>query len=312
MSTTLNEIAVRYTQELFHHLFPVISVVVGWFSTYVDWSRLEKGVERKVIAARGEVFYEQVNWDHFGSNSSCQPPVFLTETAKRLFGERHIRHVYIRRTQLSPDLAASIASLPYLEGFRADTAGMDAVSLRPFLKATNLRALEVMGNESLTDDAFVGLSNLRKLKILNVSRTGITDRTWHVVLELPELEVLDISRTKIEGKSSTKPKRKRSFRELSAERCQLSDEFGSVVESSPHLRVLFLKNASTLTDEAVAQFAAHPALEDLTLSNAKITDKSMELFAAFPKLKRLNVSNTKVTETAKERFRLSRDDVELR
>jgi hypothetical protein len=312
MSISVSEILSRYYQDGSHVLFAALAAISAWCSTHAQLAQFERDVERDVIAAGGSMLYGQFDWDSPNAVKLPQSPGSIRGFTKWIFGERQICQVSMRRAVISPELAERIARLPYLESFRAEISGMDSARIRPFLKATNLRALQLSENKELTDEALAGLSQLHHLRILDLSYNQITDKTWDEIIQLRELETLNIGRTRIEAKKLPKAKGFPNLQEVWAERCPLSDEFGILVGASPKLRLIFLKNANTLTDDAVSKFAGHSSLETVTLSNTRITDKSMEILATLPKLKRLHRGNTIVTKTAIERFRILRNDVEVR
>lgn len=310
MSTSLSEISYHLYQEGGRTFFAIITAIGAWFSTHAEYARCEREVEQKLNAIGGTLLYGRYDWEQ--QYPRPQPVGFSATFTKALFGERHICGVYIRGTELPPDLAERIATLPYLENFRAEIAGLDEARIRPFLKATHLRSLQISENDKLDDDALTGLSQLHRLRMLDLSGTPITDRTWAEICSLPELEMLNVSRTKFAGSKQPHAKGLPNLQEVWAERCSLSDDFGEVLASSKKLRLIFFKNARTWTDEGVNHLTGHATLERVSMGGTGITDKSLDVLVTLPKLRRLSKANTKLTIEATERFRIVRPEVDLR
>ncbi len=165
---------------------------------------------------------------------------------------------------------AHLSKQPALRGIMLTGAGPTAEGLTQGLAA--LPSLEKLFLVDMSDTAVAALPVLGKLQALK--KLSITNGRWDVrqLPSLPNLQELEFTRNTLL---------------TSADLLQFA-RFGK-------LRVLDLSYNGKLDDTGWDSLAAHPALEELVLSNTRLTDASVPTLSTLKKVRKMNLRGTKIT-----------------
>ena len=167
--------------------------------------------------------------------------------------------------------------------FKHKLALPDSVSLGDIKKATAIQELDLGGNQYIQNIA--PLAQLIDLKVLNLSRTKITDLT--PIRNLTELTDLDLSDTKVNDLSPLKYSTK--LNRLNLSNTEVKDI--SILDKMAHLTALNL-HSTPVQDFATLNYL--PAITDIDASNTSLTH--LFSFDSLFNVERINVARTKVVD----------------
>jgi hypothetical protein len=166
--------------------------------------------------------------------------------------------------------SADILNLPEETAAVAGANLDDQLVIELLSRCHRLRAINLMGNEELTDTSLTQLANELDLEDIDLGLCHMmSDRTPSALAGLPHLRTLSLAWC-----------------------YPITDASLVALAQSKTLAKLLLGGCENLTDEGVGALAQMPSLEWLELPEfAEITDKAIEALAAAPKLSNLRLSN---------------------
>jgi hypothetical protein len=288
----------------------IITIIAAWCAFQANRGRLERQVEREVLAIGGRIESSQTDW----SNHQPVAPSWYEASYERamvaLFSRRYIRSVDVSNRDVTKECLDHVFQLPHLQCFEARSCGLSDDHLRGLGNATDLVLLNVAENALLSDAAFCELTKLRRLRFLCLGRTQTTDETLNLISELPSLVSVSLSNTNMTGKTVRSFAAAESLKRFCAEQTPIGDQLLTVLATCPNLEVLWISK-SKITDGGVSQLRNHPNLTYVIISGGQLTDASLFSLEGLPKLKRLTVTGWKTTFEAKSEFRKKRPDVDV-
>lgn len=159
----------------------------------------------------------------------------------------------------------------------------------------SLRSLDLTGNAALEDRHLAPLGALESLEMLNLAKTGISDKAFEHLGALPLLRVLGVQGTLVTGSGLAKhplPK----LTHLYAGTTDITDGALASLKASPDLVFLDLNNCKAISDRGVAELAGLTKLERLDLSLTRVTDAIAPTLGKLAQLKKLNLYGVPVTD----------------
>lgn len=144
----------------------------------------------------------------------------------------------------------------------------------------------------VSDPAMFVIKDVRGLKDLDLSHTGVTDVGMRVLSNMREIEVLNLSYTKTTGEGLQHVPWKR-LRELHLAGAALTPTGMQQIARFRELNRLSL-NSSFVTDECVKSVGNIP-LQTLNISETAVTDAGLVWLQSLTELESLQMSNSKIT-----------------
>lgn len=184
----------------------------------------------------------------------------------------------------------------------------------------SLKKLTMSYSRVDSDDDCSYLKNLRGLEELRMNWTDTGDRALSNIADLPNLRILDLSKTKVTNGGISYLKRANNlkvlvlwdtkvtagaFKELAGchalsdvwlSRSKVDDADVSALASLPALSVLKLAETA-IGNSGVAQLKIASKLVDLDLRDTKITDAALKDIEQFPALKSVTISSCRFLTT---------------
>jgi hypothetical protein len=269
-------------------LMAVITVIATWCAFQANRARLERQVEREVVALGGRIDCSRTDWTTL---QPVPPPWYLASYERAmaaLFSRRYIRSVDVNEREVSKECLAHVFQLPHLESFKARGCGLSDEHLRGLGAAVHLVRFEVESAD-VTDGGLCGLSQLHRLRFLHVGSTQATDETLKRIADLPCLVNISLSNKTMTGSSIQNLAAAQTLKVFTA-RAPIGDEFLKVLATCPNLKVLaLLSSRPRITDGGVSHLRNHPNLTVVYVWGEQLTDASCESLEGLPNLKHANV-----------------------
>lgn len=161
------------------------------------------------------------------------------------------------------------------------------------LKMKYLRTLVLSNSKSITD---AGISVLAALPIaeLYLESTGITDRSLNVISQLSKLRTLNISSTAVTNQNLASLANCPDLKVLDLSKTKLAASDLSQISSLKSLRELNLSHTK-VNDKAMTSLTGMQDLNNLNLSNTAVGNAGMIQVSKLEHLTKLNLSNTQIT-----------------
>ena len=182
------------------------------------------------------------------------------------------------KKKLPDDFLSQLSALPEIEFLGLENTEISESDWHNLSKFRKLKIIH-LGNSNISDDGVKSLSELPELDTLSMSDTkGITDSALPYISKLPKLTNLKLQSTKITDQG---------LRTL-----------------SPHseLGILELRGLK-VTSDGVELLKNIPTLKVVTLDWTDVDDRALDFLAALPELRVLQLSRTHVTTTGVQHFR---------
>lgn len=165
-------------------------------------------------------------------------------------------------------------------------AGLEAVA--------SLGTLEVLSLAGASDGDLVRLSNLKRLRCLELLDAKVTDDGLASLAELPRLERLSVNGIYVTGAGFARLSHLSRLWQLDLRGCGLENEGLAGLENLCALRSLDIAN--TPVTGALAHIGKLRSLRQLNLCGTEINDLAMSDFPPLPWLEELVLCNTRITE----------------
>jgi Leucine-rich repeat (LRR) protein len=213
----------------------------------------------------------------------------------------HATSIDLRKTALSAEVLAKLASLQALQSANlADTTLDDALLTELVKAAPQLVSLDLRGC-TLADAAMSDIGKLSGLKVLRLSgkngKTTVADDGMKPLAALKSLKVLAVDNLWIGKPGIEQLVGLPELEELYLAETLVDDDTIALIAKFPKLKKLRLSRTS-VGDAALAALKDCRTLEELDLSeNSVITDAGMESLAAITTLKKLNLWRVQISDT---------------
>lgn len=139
-------------------------------------------------------------------------------------------------------------------------------------KLEHLSELDLYLSKIDDDNLMTICQKLKKLKLLNISYSAVTDVGLCLIIHLDCLETLNMSG------------------------CDISDIALTYVGSLSQLHRLDISSCYEITDEGISHLSNIASLKSLSLKRCKVTDKSMQYIAAMSSLQILAIGGIRITD----------------
>jgi Leucine-rich repeat (LRR) protein len=207
-------------------------------------------------------------------------------------------------------ILAGVSTLEELDLFYADTA---PGSLRHVMHLPKLKSLRCPATADDNDFVYIGrmdsldelslsrcslstariahLKDLRKLRVLDVSRDGargseVTDASFRYIAQMSNLEVLWLNCAAVSDTGLSELRSLKKLRELSLVGTNVTDAGVRGLSSLTDVRTLFLP--AGFTDEGMAYLKSFRDLEELDLRNTSVGDAGLMYVKDLPRLRVLS------------------------
>lgn len=233
-----------------------------------------------------------------------------------------LRHLSLRRTQVTKEGLARIAPLKRLETLMFhETRGMNDACLAALAQASSLRQLDFDGTEvtdagiaqlismpnlaglsvmpapNLSDAATAHFVKMPALIRLFLTKSQLTDVGLAQLKPMTRLQRLFLGDSKVSGTGLAELANCQELRELDLPQCSLSDAGFAALAQLQSLQQLNL--AGTPISAANAQQLTRlKNLQHLTADNSHMTDETIVALATHPTLISLNVTQNELTDKA--------------
>jgi serine/threonine protein kinase len=119
------------------------------------------------------------------------------DVALTLASSIDLRVLDLSDTQVTDRACRELAKHPLLEDLHLSHTQITDVGLKELAACSNLHALYVAGNKSITAESVAHLQALSRLQILDVSETSLGDEAIKVLARFPQLRNLDMTSTNL-------------------------------------------------------------------------------------------------------------------
>jgi hypothetical protein len=181
-----------------------------------------------------------------------------------------------------------------------DASGVTDASLTHAKHLTGLRVLD-LSRSKLSDAGLVALAKHKSLQVLSLYRTSLTDAGLARIATLPTLQRLNIGRTKVTDAGLAHLLKLRHLTHLNVGRTGITGAGLAQLSKLGRLRVLDLSNPvgspkRGIANEHLVHLATLPALRSLVLSyNRRLTTVGFEHLRKLSALTHLDLAGTSVT-----------------
>jgi Leucine-rich repeat (LRR) protein len=156
-----------------------------------------------------------------------------------------------------------------------------------------------LNGTSITDQEFVILTKLPRLRQLSLQHTEISTIGLEQLAQVHSLERLDLGHTLLGDNALPMLASLTNLRVLELPSTLVEGTGLAALTALPNLREIDLGNAP-IANEGMAQLAQLTGLESINLRHTDITDAGMAHFAALKNLKRLDLTSLDITEKGLE------------
>ncbi|MBB73083.1 MAG: hypothetical protein CMJ75_01075 [Planctomycetaceae bacterium] len=223
--------------------------------------------------------------------------LLLNDTRVSDAGVRHIGNMAtlvdldLSGTQVTNQAILTLSKLASLKSLRLHNTRLSGILKFP--QTSSLRSFDISANTALTG---LNVEKIPSIRMLNLSKTGISDETFRPRSALPELRDLNLSETAITGATlerllSSCP----HLQWLNLADSQTNDLGVQNVSHLKQLRVLLL-GRTRISDAAGMHLRQLTSLIDLDLSQTSIGDPGLGELQALTALRRLTLEATQITE----------------
>lgn len=136
--------------------------------------------------------------------------------------------------------------------------------------------LIVIGKSVTGDDALENLSELTRLRVLNVSESGVTNEGMQHLAKIKSLEDINLQRTNITDAGLKTLLEIPSLKRLRLVRCKITDEGLSFLKDRTNLEMLDVKECIGVSDDGMAHLVNLKRLRFLRVWGSKISDAGLK------------------------------------
>jgi hypothetical protein len=180
---------------------------------------------------------------------------------------------------------------------RGDTVlALDSQKPIPELSETTIiEEINLTGFRNITEEHLNQLGNLKTIKRLNLSRTGLKNKNLIKLATLTSLESLNLADNELTFAGLPAIRTLKGLRELNLDGIKPEVDGIDAIGTLTSLRSLSLSR-SGMDNSDLIYLLPLAELEILNLSSTKIGDKGLPIFRVFTELRLLDLSNTRITD----------------
>ena len=208
---------------------------------------------------------------------------------------------YARNSQTNPaDDSRSLSSAsPATEKARLpallDDDSLQKISKEWIEARINRKQLDIGGRYCVDDDVLKTLTKAKDIEILNLADDAVSDQSTKYYSHLP-LRVLNLHRTGISDKSLKEISGIKTLRSLNIGSTAITDAGLSFLSAIPDLKELHLQKCALLTNRAGSALSQIKSLEVLDVSQTKVSNSFLTFVPSATNLTFLDISNTAITD----------------
>lgn len=162
------------------------------------------------------------------------------------------------------------------------------------IRLRQIPGLDLSDHWEITDQSLALLQSQPSLRMLNVTRTKISDAGYHAIRRLKNLAVLMVSE-KTSDRGLVAIQELKNLEDVNLDRARVTDAgLAQAAASWPKLARLDI-SGTAVTDAGLPALAHGPHLTQLVL-NGNITDRGADALKALTALQELDISQTQITD----------------
>ncbi|HEY2412948.1 MAG TPA: hypothetical protein VGI40_11930 [Pirellulaceae bacterium] len=328
----------RFSLRALLLLVTLAAIFLGWFAWRLKTARIQDASAEAIVQAGGQVAYSNQFDGHVSRLTPYQPKTnFLGTWSQKLVGGDPTRKM-VSVTLMDDDSAAAITKYNLRDLKIVRFSGGASITDAAVAHLANCPELQVLYLEraNITDRALESIGRHKKLEELWLANTPVTDAILPGLRELPALRVLDIRGTAISNEGMKQVAALPAVWLLYLDSDRVTDEGIRQLHASqsihsvwlgeqssanldlaniaaiPNLEALTL-TGSLITDDHVAALKGNPKIKDLKFQSCtRLTDASLDIAATLPNLRSLGTQRTPFTAPALQQFKFQRPNCTVR
>lgn len=194
----------------------------------------------------------------------------------------------------------------WVTGVRAKSAPIRKITPELITQCPRLKLLD-LSSTGVGDDELAEIAVLTGLEELNLNHTHVSDVTLERLARLPQLRQLELADTSITDAGLAHIGDAQQLRQLDLGNAPISGDGLLHLARIKELHELSL-GGTDVQDEDLKLLARMKSLVELDLSNTAITDQGLEHLLDLSSLKRLNVAGTEATSDGVEGWKKRYED----
>lgn len=183
----------------------------------------------------------------------------------------------------------------------ADTSVTDA-TIQKLQSCTRLEIISLYGSKRVLGDGFADNANLASLQVLELTHTGVVDRSLLHISKMPNLIRLDLGYTHVTDDGVVDLKGTGNLKSLWLNDTRVKGKCLVTLSLLPRLVGLNLSN-TPLESGAFEQCSFFPALKHLGVAKTKLSDADLLRIAEVTDLETLSIQNTQFSSAAIKQFK---------
>ncbi len=206
-----------------------------------------------------------------------------------------LKRLEVRYCNLETSELRFLAHTPNLEHLRLKASFVVPQSVFRIGVCRQLKSLHLNRHPRLMSVDMFWLKQMEQLEHLDLSETWVDSIILEIISDMPRLRKLDLSSTGCTERGYWNIRGSESLEELTLANCTVGGRVGAILKSFPNLRRLDLTNCS-LGDEDLKSWPEHLRLQELSLSgNKSLTTRGLEMLPNLPELKVLDINCTSIS-----------------
>jgi Leucine-rich repeat (LRR) protein len=168
--------------------------------------------------------------------------------------------------------------------------GIDALPAEGF----EIEVVELGGAAGLRDADLTIVRGLKRLRVLDLSRTPVGDAGLEHIRGLHNLQTVYLKNTRVTDAGLPHLLALVDLTHVDLNGPQITDKGLETLKDLKHLTTLSLSECR-VTDQGLAQLRGHPELRRLMLEGTQVTDAAIDVLLTLAKLEEVNLIDTRVT-----------------
>jgi serine/threonine protein kinase len=203
---------------------------------------------------------------------------------------KNLKLLFMINLYVSDESVALLANLPKLQHLNIGQTKFTGASFSKL--PSSLRSLGAY-DLAVTDDDVAQLKRKTRLIALDLTGSGITDKSLDTILAMKQLEALVIGRTRIGAEGMMRLKELPNLRSLTLNDLHVTKDVVRNLAKLPQLQAIDLSNSS-ISDDGIAELKGMP-IAYIDLHSTNIGDAALATLSEIPTLLFLDAGKTRVT-----------------
>lgn len=213
-----------------------------------------------------------------------------------------LKSLSLRGLKVQPAAMAPLARLTNLEVLDLTDTSFGDAAAQFLIPLTNMRELHLVGTP-ITDETFRGLTEMKQLDTLSVSRTQIYGSGLQLLKSSP-IRVLEANESQFGQQGFKYVKRLQNLEVLRVHNAWVSNEALQSVKSCKGLKELAVGGNPNLVNDGIKCLRSLKKLEKLSLAgNKAVSDKGLRFAIDLKELKELDVNETACSQLAAKQLK---------